>query len=79
MVVVAGTKTKGTCSGSFSRFKASRRIHAADRADGKWSPSLALPIPGSVTETLRWDEHSTVEPKITDGKLVREPIEAAER
>ncbi len=39
---------------------------------GKWGHSLAVRIPRAFAEQLQWDEHTEVEPKIVDGKLIIE-------
>ncbi len=45
---------------------------------GKWGHSLAVRIPKAFAEQLRWDEHTEVEAKIVDGKLIIEAVDAVE-
>jgi antitoxin MazE len=45
---------------------------------GKWGHSLALRIPRAFAEQLNWDEHTQVEPKIVDGKLVIQAVDAGD-
>jgi len=39
---------------------------------------LAVRIPRAFAEQLHWDEHTEVEPKIVDGKLVIEAVDAVD-
>lgn len=48
------------------------------RTLGKWGHSLAVRIPKAFAEQLRWDEHTEVEPRIVDGKLVIEVVDRAD-
>jgi antitoxin MazE len=45
---------------------------------GKWGHSLAVRIPKAFAEQLRWDEHTEVETKIVDGKLIIEAVDAVD-
>jgi len=45
---------------------------------GKWGHSLAVRIPKPFAEQLRWDEHTEVEARIVDGKLVIEAVNATD-
>ena len=45
------------------------------RVIGKWGHSLAVRIPWAFAAQLNWDEHTEVETRIVDGKLVIEAVQ----